>query len=221
MTDPTLQQSGPMTVFTQQYVNANAKPQISSFPLDAPPLPWTEGNQWINLLPNGGTIPSQYQYSSTMAFIKVADRSNQSIPVNKGYSFLCLGYGYIANSCPYFELWGTEGGSTCLPGIALYNLASNPKAWTIIKPQNFTGSFSVSWLNPGYVIPVTATIVYAPAQDGFPTSRLSFVADGLLQYFPSDNTNRELMKGPSIFLSASEPHNMDKRPVSEGVEPEG
>lgn len=186
MTDPTFQKSGIMTTFTRFLVPSNLinYAQVTSFPHDAPPPAWTEGDQWTALYPHGASMPANYLDHSAIPFITINDRSNQSIPENKGYSFLAYAGGLVANSSAYFELHGVAGGSTCVPGFGLYNLVSNPKAWTIIKPQTFDGIFSVSWLNPSYIVPVTATVQYAPAQESFNTSRLMFGWDYVSQYIP-------------------------------------
>jgi len=221
MSDPTFQKSGTMTAYTRQSIPSGLikYAEVSSFPHDAPPPPWTEGNQWTALYPKGATIPFQYQRYGALPFLKINDLSNQSIPENKGYAFAAFAAGGIGNSVGYFELHGVAGGSTVLPGFGLYNLVSNPKAWTYIKPQNFTGIFTLSWLFPYFLVPVTATVQYAPPQDSWNTGRLMYSWDYVYQYYPpSPNDKYNDVDAACSLMGASDEYDMVKLP--RGMEPD-
>lgn len=202
MKDPTLQKTGPMTAYVQSIIMYNTI-NLSSFPHDAPPPAWQEGNQWINLIPQAKYI--QPPVGKAVGILKVVDRSNQCIPVNKGYSFTCE-TNVQANLYTYFELHGTAEGSTCLPGVGLANLITNPNGITYIKPQNFDGSFTISWLSPNYVGWSSCSITYAPAQDGFPTSRLIYDFRAVGLYLPPKGIKENLSESPVILGEISHPY---------------
>lgn len=185
MTDPTMQTTGPMTSYiefdngTGGYMR-QSQVTLEYFPHDAPPPPWTEGTQWTNLTSKIGQFGVKVPANVASPVLEVTDRSSQSIPLGKAYLFTQ----HVQLWQTYFEIHGVQGGSTCLPGIGLYNLISNPNAWTIIKPQTFDGTWAVSWLSPTSIAPITVSVTYAPAQDTLPTSRLIYSYSSTPLYAP-------------------------------------
>jgi|SRR5665213_1896163 len=212
-TDPTLQTEGCLFVGLNPAMNATSFEQhggginltglpvafagIDYLPLSAPPPPWVKdkiGKRGQYRAGDGdafgarGMVPYSggLRQSGTCGVLAVWDMSPHAVLPTKAYALKVAvspqGENWIQL---YVKITGGPNGSTVLPGFGLWNLGSNPNAWTYVTPpEPFTGewmiglhtwaSFPVVWLSVEYAPPK----VYRP---GLLESRLVFTIAGLTE----------------------------------------
>jgi len=119
-------------------------------PPGTPPPPWTRGTDW-DVIASKSVAPvnfpvvagGQYGYSAGNAeVLRISDRSPSKVALGGQYTF-DLPFGIIATHLSiHLIVTGVAGGSTVLPGFGLWNLGSNPHAWTYLTPTAFDGTWS-------------------------------------------------------------------------------
>lgn len=140
---------------------------ITYGPANAPPPAWVKGTQYQAMGPTqvpgfGAMIPfNGYTMQAGYAgVLYIPDMSGNSVLSGKTYTLTVdVGYYWIQL---YFMITGTGAGSTVLPGFGLWNLGTNPHAWTYVTPEQFTGQWEIGLLSPSSDAPVWLSIEYAP-----------------------------------------------------------
>jgi hypothetical protein len=163
-------------------------------PSGNPPPPWVLGKDW-KLFASGLAVPPlQFpvvynQYGGNPAWpignaevLLVADRSAAKVALNGQYIFdLPFTTGGSLLSI-HFTLNGLAGGSTVLPGFGLFNLGSNPGAWTYVTPIAFDGIWSIQLRSDDFFNYATLSLCYVRYSNtgrfGW-TSRLVYSVSGI------------------------------------------
>ncbi len=174
--------------------NSTYVPTLTYGPAGNLPPPWNQGTDWITL-PSGLAVPPlqmpvifstayniAYPIGNAETFL-IADRSNNKVALNGQYIF---DFPFLAGGGTWlsihFVITGVAGGSTVLPGFGLYNLGSNPGAWTYIAPTEFDGSWSIQLRSDDFFNYLTLSLSYVRFSDTNqfgPMSRLVYAASGI------------------------------------------
>lgn len=191
---PFLMLNPPNTPFFGFGTGGNYLPSLTYGPAGNPPPPWNQGSDW-QVLASGLAIPPLqmpivYQNgSTTQAYpvgnaeaVYIADRSNNLVVTNGQY---ILDFPFVVGGTwlsIHFVITGVAGGSTVLPGFGLYNLGSNPGAWTYLAPTSFDGLWSIQLRSDDFFNYLTLSLSYVRYSDTNPLgpmSRLVYAASGL------------------------------------------
>jgi hypothetical protein len=110
----------------------------------------------------------------------IADMSSNAVAAGKTYAFAV---DLLSNWIQlYFLLTGGSSGTTVLPGFGLFNLVTNPGAWTYRTPPQFTGKWRIGLLSPYSDAPIWLSVEYAPPKQYLSSpgleSRLIFTLTG-------------------------------------------
>lgn len=147
-------------------------------PVDQPPPPWVEGSSGQYQAMQNGTAygfgamlpnPSPQQptwigQAGVAETVYVGDMSSASVQTGKTYAFTVNVGGYWIQL--YCMITGVPDGSTLIPGFGLWNLGTNPHAWTYVKPGDFSsGEWQISLLSPTSFSPVQLAVEYAPPKN--------------------------------------------------------
>lgn len=180
-------------------------------PASEPPPAWTLNQQYSSAsYPNGvpgfgAFIPNgQGNLQFGYAFLgSILDMSSNSVVNGKTYAVTTdLMSDWLQL---YFVVSGTPAGSTVLPGFGLYNLASNPGAWTYVTPEQFTGEWQIGLLTYNSVAPVWLKVEYAPPRvyyyESPLTAKVIFTCTGGWQVLlASDESGAAILTGGSTAL---------------------
>lgn len=183
MSDLTLQANGQLNVLLKLDWNASgiynlgqltgmrvAFDSIKYGPPNEPPPTWTPKKQYSAInspnIPGFGAMIPRQGYSQQAGYagvVMIPDMSINTVVSGKTYAFTVnVMYNWIQL---YFLITGTPTGSTLLPGFGLWNLNTNPNAWSYIHPEQFTGEWEIELLSPQSAAPVWLSIEYAAAKD--------------------------------------------------------
>ena len=221
--DPTFETQGPMGIFLSNqtdwgYTTSIMEPEgiggisVGGTPPTLtyggggqPPPPWTQGTDWKvapdlwQLMPAQFVTPSPpvWTTAGSTCVMSVTDRSSNKVALGAQYVFdqrfvvagTVLGIHYTVS--------GVAGGSTVLPGFGLWDLRSNPGAWTYLTPTTFDGTWSIQLRSDDFLTYATLSVTYAPystMNNGGPAmSRLFYSVSGSVQAryaFPITQTHR-------------------------------
>lgn len=172
--DPTFETQGPMNVFlnNQTDMRFSLDPSQATLKNDTSPTPppaWVLGRDWQVLSAYLSQPPWPYPQAQPLTgvtgcanVIAIANRGTSS--VKAGGVYICDQPLYIPNTSisMHFTISGVAGGSTVLPGFGLFNLVSNPGAWTYVTPTDFDGSWSIQLRSPDYFNLATLSVSYVP-----------------------------------------------------------
>jgi hypothetical protein len=92
--------------------------------------------------------------------MSVSDRSANRVALGAQYVFdqpFGLGGTWLSM---HFTISGIAGGSTVLPGFGLWNLGSNPGAWTYLTPDSFDGVWSIQLRSDDFYDYATLSVTY-------------------------------------------------------------
>ena len=165
-------------------------------PSGNPPPPWTAGTDWkvisadstvgLTLLPN--TFPVNFPNlawwyaSGSSCVMSVTDRSDNKVALGGQYVFdLPFMAGPGTTLSMHYTVSGVSGGSTVLPGFGLWNLNSNPGAWTYVAPTSFDGVWSLQLRSDDFLNYATLSVAYvnySPMNMGPTMSRLFYSVSG-------------------------------------------
>lgn len=185
-TDPTFGNRGGIAAFltspnarVSSIVTSSATLTYGSTPL--PPPPWNRGADWATPTPTVYDVKA----GAVVQALAIRDRSTNMVVPNANYYFaqpFTISQQTLLSL--YFVLSGVEGGSTIVPGFGLFNLGTNPNAWTYVTPTgplvNFT--FSIGLRADDFFSFATLTVQYVPysyiVPGGYSVSRLVYTITG-------------------------------------------
>lgn len=187
--DPTFETQGPMGIFLSNqtdygYTNSITAPalvggiSVGGTPPTLtyggggqPPPPWTEGTDWkvppgsYSMLPAQFVTPpspgsTYWGTAGSTCVMSVTDRSSDKVALGAQYvfdqPFVVIG----TRLGIHYTVSGVAGGSTVLPGFGLWNLGSNPGAWTYLTPSTFDGTWSIQLRSDDFLNYATLSVTY-------------------------------------------------------------
>jgi len=179
-------------------------------PPGTPPPPWTRGTDW-DVIASKSVAPvnfpvvagGQYGYSAGNAeVLRISDRSPSKVALGGQYTF-DLPFGIIATHLSiHLIVTGVAGGSTVLPGFGLWNLGSNPHAWTYLTPTAFDGTWSIELRSDdflGYATLSLTYVRYSGTSRFGPMSRLVYSVSGIGMCWPYFTTPTGTTQAPPSF----------------------
>jgi hypothetical protein len=172
--DPTLETQGPMYVYLNNQTDMvfQLDPTQATLGYGSSPTPppvWVQGKDWQVLSAALNLPPWQYPQSPTFTVptgsanvIGIANRGTSSVAARGEYVFDQQFFITGTRISMHFTISGVSGGSTVLPGFGLWNLGSNPGAWTYVTPTVFDGSWSIQLRSPDCYNLATLSVSYVP-----------------------------------------------------------
>ncbi len=157
-----------------------------------PPQPWVKGTDWkvtpnSQLAPVGFPVatdnePKTVRLAGSAAPLLVASRAAGKVALGGQYVFDLPFFVRGTYLSVHFTILGVTGGSTVLPGFGLFNLGSNPRAWTYVTPTAFDGIWSLLLRSDDFLDYARLAVTYVPyggTNQFGPTSRLVYSVSGL------------------------------------------
>jgi hypothetical protein len=203
--DYTFQANGPMAVFFRNDADQRAgvyngtrwggtgidptKVRLQYLPIVQPPPPWVQNTDWS--IAGAPAQPFPYQAMPS----RMGQGSVQPLYINeRGPAKVVSGASYLFDQpitpgsytliSLHFKIVGVPGGSTVVPGFGLFNLISNPNAWSYIYPMpgTFDGDWSIQLRSVDFYDLMTLRASYVRSAFlmgvGLPVSRLCYQISG-------------------------------------------
>jgi hypothetical protein len=160
--------------------------KLAYVPANEPPPPWSKDKQYacvddtvfgfMGAWANADILVA----AGVLAPVVIRDMSSHSVANDKGYWFT-FNCGDLEVRLS-FIVFGVPGGSILKPGFGVFNLATNPNAWSYLYPDQFSGRWMIGFDVAQSQTPMWLSLDYAPPKiygsSMLPEARLNYTIAG-------------------------------------------